>query len=643
MDLVRGGGADFHQRPGLHGSGTLSSGTTRGTVNKTGKRLSTMDLPSQFLTATKLRNVGQPIVRDASVSLQTGRVMARAWSEQIREDRRQSAIWSFIAEAVTSYVEASREQGSLIGPVRPYNRPLTYILDTTAAELAHTLGRAASAFPIEEACYQLSACYTAMLPQNIRSAWGAYYTPPALAARLLKLADEAGTNWAVAKILDPACGGGAFLLPVALRMRDAMPELQAAALLTHFDGHLAGFEIDPFAAWLTQVWLEISFSAEIEEAGRPFPKVVEVCNSLEQTPAESFDLVIGNPPYGRLKLEEQLRNQYRRSLFGHANLYGIFTDLALRWTKPKGVIAYVTPTSFLAGEYFKALRSLLAVEAPPRAMDFVTARRGVFDDVLQETMLSTYCKGAGQSAATVHFLSVNGTAEVTHVGHFALPSNPADPWLAPRHPTDDNLVQRLNQLPSRLADWGYKVSTGPLVWNRFKEQFRSKPGKDTYPVIWAEAVGTDGRFAFRAEKRSHLPHFRLESCDQWLKVTQSCVLLQRTTAKEQPRRLIAAELPADFIRQYGAVIVENHLNMIKPTVAKPRVSPAAVAAVMNSHIVDRAFRCISGSVAVSAFELEALPLPSVSDMKKLEKLVANQAPQSKIETELQRLYGVALA
>lgn len=602
-----------------------------------------MPRPSRQLPTPSPGSVGQPIFRDASISLQTGRIMARAWSEQVRDDRRQHAVWSFVAAAVTSYVEATREQGHIIGEVRSHSRPLTYILDTSAAELAHTLGRAAAAFPIEEACYQLSACYTAMLPQKIRSAWGAYYTPPALTERLLSLADEAGTDWASDKVLDPACGGGAFLLPVARRMRGALTSLCAADLLAHFDAHLAGFEIDPFAAWLTQVWLEIAFSNEIAEAGMPFPDVVNVCNSLEQTPAESFDLVIGNPPYGRLKLEASLREQYRRSLFGHANLYGLFTDLALRWAKPQGVIAYVTPTSFLAGEYFKALRSLLATEAPPQAMEFVTARRGVFDDVLQETMLSTYRKCAADATATVHFLSVNGTAEVTHVGHFALPSATSDPWLAPRHPADDVLIQRLNEMPARLADWGYKVSTGPLVWNRFKEQFRSKPGKDTLPVIWAEAVGTDGRFAFRAEKRNHLPHFKTETRDAWLKVTQSCVLLQRTTAKEQQRRLIAAELPAEFIEQHGAVIVENHLNMIKPTIKKPKVSPALVAVIMNSKVADRAFRCISGSVAVSAFELEALPLPPAGAMKKLEKLVATRAPQSKIEAELQRLYGVELA
>jgi adenine-specific DNA-methyltransferase len=115
--------------------------------------------------------------------------------------------------------------------------------------------------------------------------------------------------------------------------------------------------------------------------------------------------------------------------------------------------------------------------------------------------------------------------------------------------------------------------------------------------------------------------------------------VQRTTAKEQHRRLIAAELPQAFIDAHGGVIVENHLNMVRAT-QKAAVSPAVVAAVLNSDIVDQVFRCISGSVAVSAFELEALPLPPASAMAPIERLVARGATRAAIEKALRSLYGL---
>ncbi|OPF89572.1 HsdM family class I SAM-dependent methyltransferase [Rhodopseudomonas palustris] len=584
-----------------------------------------------------------PLVPDAPVSLQAGRVMAEAWSAQLPEQRRQHAAWSFVTEAVRSYAQAAGETLGCSLNISPVTVALTYNLNTSAAELARTLGRAACSLPIDDACYQLSACYTAMLPPALRSSQGAYYTPPALTERLLQLAEEAGVDWRTARVLDPACGGGAFLVPVAARMRRALGAIEPGRILDHFAKSLQGFEIDPFAAWLTQAWLEIAFAPELRATKRRFPAVVQVCDSLDQVlgnDRQAFDLVIGNPPYGRLKLPPAQRLRYRRSLYGHANLYGVFTDLALRWTKVGGVIAYVTPTSFFAGEYFKALRALLAREAPPLSIDFITARKGVFEGVLQEAMLATYRRGGDAAAATVHYLTLNqnGSATPDHAGIFHLPTEAAEPWLAPRTPAQQALVTRLAAMPDRLADWGYKVSTGPLVWNRFKPQLRNRPSRDVLPLIWAEAVTSDGRFIFRAQKKNHQPYFKPGPADDWLKVSTACVLVQRTTAKEQARRLIAAELPAAFIKEHGSVIVENHLNMVKPLSGKPRISPATLAAVLNSEIADQVFRCISGSVAVSAFELQALPLPNVESMAPIENLVKRKAPAAAIHEALRRLY-----
>lgn len=588
----------------------------------------------------------RPLARvtgDASVNLQSGRVMARAWAEEIDDRKRQAAAWSFTAETIRGYVEA---HGQALGgtlQVSPLNLALSYKLNETAKGLARMIGQMAASLPPLHACYQLSATYTAMLPKALRSQMGAYYTPPALTERLLDMAEDAGIQWANAKVLDPACGGGAFLLPVAMRMRQALQALSAKNFLLHLEGHLQGFELDPFAAWLTQVWLEVTFAAELRAAGTQFPAIVRVCDSLDQDAPEKgqYDLVVGNPPYGRVTLSSTQRQKYARGLYGHANLYGLFTDLALRWIRPQGVLAYVTPTSFLAGEYFKALRGLLAKEAPPVAVDFIAARRGVFEDVLQETMLATYRRGGKGKTAEIHFLEIaaSGEAQVKKIGGFILPTDATKPWLAPRAPEQMALVERLTHMPSRLADWGYEVSTGPLVWNRFKMQLRDKPERDTFPLVWAEAVTSDGRFIHRADKRGHQPYFKARACDEWLKVSMPCVLLQRTTAKEQPRRLIAAELPESFIKQHGAVIVENHLNMVRPAGPTPRVSTAVLTAVLNSSVVDEAFRCISGSVAVSAFELEALPLPKPSKLRRLEHMIRDGAAADLIDAHIRAVFG----
>jgi adenine-specific DNA-methyltransferase len=578
---------------------------------------------------------------DIVTGLEAGRLMARAWGASVPERQQQQAAWAFIKAAIEQYADTIGERTgrrpSFAAPVIA----LTFRLEPPVIDLARVLGREVAELPIEHACYQLSTLYTALVPATTRSALGMYYTPPALTQRLLDLAQETGIDWRTATVLDPACGGGAFLLPVALRKLDALHGLSARRKVHALGLQLRGFEIDPFAAWLTQTWLEIACSDLLASSGLPMPIIVKTCDTLGEQQDGQFDLVVGNPPYGRVTLTPERRRLFSRSLYGHANLYGVFTDVALRWCRAGGVIAYVTPTSFLGGEYFKALRGLLSDEAPPAAIDFIDARRGVFEDVLQETLLATYRKGAcATGRAAVHYVSVQSDtkAAITHSGTVALPSDATQPWLAPRVPTHQRLIERLARMPDRLGDWGYRVSTGPLVWNRFKTQLRARPEKNAYPLIWAEAVTAAGTFVFRAEKRNHQPYFLTKPGDEWLKVETPCVLVQRTTAKEQARRLIAAELPQHFIARHGAVVVENHLNMVRPATKVPPASAAVVAAVLNSTIVDEAFRCISGSVAVSAFELESLPLPSLAQMRTIQRLIEHGAPTPQIDAAVRALY-----
>jgi adenine-specific DNA-methyltransferase len=145
---------------------------------------------------------------------------------------------------------------------------------------------------------------------------------------------------------------------------------------------------------------------------------------------------------------------------------------------------------------------------------------------------------------------------------------------------------------------------------------------------------------YRAQKRNHAAYFKLEPGDAWLLVKEPCVLVQRTTAKEQARRLIAAELPSEFVEAHGGVVVENHLNMVRAQ-GKPEAPASVIAALLNSRVVDEVFRCMNGSVAVSAFELESLPLPDPAKLKNLTHLVNRRASRARIEIECELLYGGA--
>lgn len=542
--------------------------------------------------------------------------------------------------AAEAWWHATTEAGSA-GALTPPAFPA----GVTVAELspdvldgARGFGRDLARLSAADAVAALGNLYTQALPQPHRAHRGIYYTPRPLVRRLLDKAERAGHDWRTGRAIDPSCGGGAFLVEAAARMLSAMTDAEPAIALAALSSRLRGWDTDPYAVWLSNLAVEAVALHLVVACGRRLGAVAECRDALGPfaDAVGSFDLVMGNPPFGKVKDTPELRARFARSLHGHPNLYGLFTDLAVHLAKPAGgIVAYLTPASFLAGHYFKALRRLLHEHAAPVTLDLVESRRDVFADVLQEVALSSFRRG--RRAECTECAVVQSEAfglRIQPTGTLILPLDPEAPWTLPRSADDVAFVDHMHRMPARLADWGYRVSTGPLVWNRHKPRLHHEPGKGRVPVVWAEAVAHNGRFVLRATKRNHASWFEPKNLRDPNIVTRPCVLVQRTTAKEQHRRLIAAEMPAEVLARYGAVTVENHLNMVVPIIRKPRVPLSALAAFLATTTADRLLRCINASVAVSASELEAMPLPPAADL-----LAALSS--SDPEAAVARLYGVS--
>lgn len=592
-------------------------------------------------TALVLQKHDVAQIHDPLVRYHACKAMAKGFANSRNpEEQRIQDARAFCASVINSYwLTLCKRYNSRMKPkASPY---LEQEIEPDARQLAEDTGVLIAEFPVEDAGYLIGSIYTVMLPSSLRSSLGAYYTPPPLVSRLLDLAEKAGFDFSKGTAVDPACGGGAFLAPVAIRMVKRMPKSSAEWTLKRIAKRLRGIEIDPFAAWMSSVILEASILPLCVEAKRRLPNLVTVGDALKvSSDMGRFDLVVGNPPYGRTTLSPVMRDTYSRSLFGHANLYGLFTDLALRLAADGGVVAYLTPTSFLGGQYYKSLRELLTAKATVKAIDFISNRNGVFDDVLQETLLTAYQKLPGKQSSNVSLVITQGlnSAKIEKIGKVRIPKSGA-PWILPRSTNEAKFIANLAKMPTRLGDLGYTVSTGQLVWNRYKGQLRSMPSQNTLPLIWAESVTSEG-FKFSSARRNHVPYIAVSAKQSHLVTRNSCVLLQRTTAKEQSRRLIPALLPQDFLDTHGGGVIENHLNMIYcDQLGIAEVSANTVSVLLSTEAVDRAFRGISGSVAVSAYELNALPIPTIEQIRELERLIVAGANRERIEKTVSEFYG----
>jgi adenine-specific DNA-methyltransferase len=379
-----------------------------------------------------------------------------------------------------------------------------------------------------------------------------------------------------------------------------------------------GIDMDPWSAWLTNVILgaeALHTLARVPETRRrPIPVLAEAGDGLAVGREKALATIM-NPPYGRLRLAVDQRTDFAHVLYGHANIYGMFMASGADNTLSDGVLACLVPTSFTAGRYFHKLRGHLAKTMPMHSMNFVDGRNGVFAGVLQETCLVTFRRKVTRK---VEVSRSNGHVE--HVAEIPAPRGDG-PWLLPREACDAATAAAAGRMPLTLERAGWHASTGPLVWNRRKDDLYPRQAKNRVPVLWGADV--DGGQVHRDRARDAMRFLALtvKSDPEVMVLEEPAVLVQRTTAPEQTRRIVAADLDREALDKFGGrVVIENHLNVLRATVDVPLISRAALARVLQTQTMDRLMRCISGSVAVSSYEIDALPLPDATVLASWEAL-----------------------
>jgi type I restriction-modification system DNA methylase subunit len=94
-----------------------------------------------------------------------------------------------------------------------------------------------------------------------------------------------------------------------------------------------------------------------------------------------FDIVIGNPPYGIVfdeKYKRQLQDLFK-SFSLNSDIYTAFIERGVKLLHEKGAFAFITPNTYLNGDYFKALRQFLSRET--RILEITDYKHvSVFDD-----------------------------------------------------------------------------------------------------------------------------------------------------------------------------------------------------------------------------------------------------------------------
>lgn len=287
---------------------------------------------------------------------------------------------------------------------------------------------------------------------------GTVYTPVHLVDFVLDgVLPWEGEEWDL-KILDPACGSGIFLVRafqrLAHRWKNAHPNTLLRTdvlkrLLTH---NLVGVDIDPHAARVASFSLYLAMCDELDPRHYwqqiRFPKLrgdrlIIADFFSEETPglrteidAESYDLVVGNPPWAKNLVKaiyEEFDSNAAKEWSDKYNWpisYGdpstLFVAKALRLVKPHGLVSLLQPTQTLllnqSGPATNQRRRLFSENKVIEVINLSALRFGLFKKAVGPSSIITITPEKRQEGYSLTYVVVKPSTAADNDYRFVIDS-----------------------------------------------------------------------------------------------------------------------------------------------------------------------------------------------------------------------------
>lgn len=204
-------------------------------------------------------------------------------------------------------------------------------------------------------------------------AHGLVLTKPHIVDLILDLCGYVSTtSLASLRLLEPACGRGAFLLPAIDRLVTSAKTNDVP--LSSLRDAIAAFDIDDDHVAITRdavADLLVRRGLDAGAARRLAQHWVQRADFLLAPDVGNVDVVVGNPPYIRIEqISPILQAEYRRrypTLYDRADLYIAFIERSLRALAPNGVVGFICADRWTLNKYGAPLREFVSRDYSVRA------------------------------------------------------------------------------------------------------------------------------------------------------------------------------------------------------------------------------------------------------------------------------------
>lgn len=168
-----------------------------------------------------------------------------------------------------------------------------------------------------------------------------FFTPVWLCKVMLELAVKNGFDPKKGKVLEPAAGTGNFLTV-----------LERPENCTAFELDPINFEIAQRRSPKTTIYNQYFETSFLKE-----PRYTTVLKNTTWLKAYPFDLVIGNPPYG--KNSNLYSSYFRNPKFKQVEQFFMYKSMQL--LKSGGLMVFITGSGFMRGQYLREKAAIATI------------------------------------------------------------------------------------------------------------------------------------------------------------------------------------------------------------------------------------------------------------------------------------------
>jgi adenine-specific DNA-methyltransferase len=332
--------------------------------------------------------------------------------------------------------------------------------------------------------------------------------------------------------------------------------------------------------------------------------------------SKGYTHTILNPPYKKINSNSTHRLALRSVGIETVNLYSAFVALAVAEAAPGGQIVAIIPRSFCNGPYYRPFRDFILERAAIRHMHLFDSRSKAFKDdkVLQENIIIRLERGGQQGPVTITASTDDSFADIATNEHpfdrIVFP-NDSERFIHVPTTTEKSTIELSPAVRYSLADLGIKVSTGPVVDFRLKEQLRDIPEEGTVPLIYPGHMSITGTVWPVQGLKKPNAILRNAETEKWLYPNGFYCVVRRFSSKEERRRVVASVVDPAAFGDHTVLGFENHMNLFHENKhGLPELLARGLAVFLNTTAVDESFRRFNGHTQVNATDLKLMKYPS---------------------------------